>query len=842
MNYRLGFCSFGPTCEYRHVRRPIDELPAISELWMPDNAIEAKVKREIEKPGSTWRSLSCKNYHELGWCPFFDQCKYAHSDSERIMRGPTGIPIGGFDPKAKQRGATAMRKTDPNAPDVTSLNTQYETQNASLRSAGMPDLSTGPCKYLIMRSSDVSNLVMSLRRGEWIVTGKTGDRIAQALRGAAQQALPSETNPAGTTPSVYLFFSIINSKFFQGVARVRAQPRIWEGSISGTGGGGGVDAGVAIEGQLAPASGGLSVVPVEWLRTCELPFSRTKNLRNPLKDMKPIAMSSDCEELPVGLGRAMMVLSFTSAQVRVATDGPDQQAINTFHVLDAASETGGAQLSSEDYGADIVAAAAMPPGTYDTGDADEGPDDQRNFIAEAPPADAWTNPAVGEGLPRLLPAAPLILGTPASGPGPANHFIRGLLDGYLPPNTPPPSVICADTLLAPDKRVFLVALNNVLGPLTIGRGVLAASDDTETRGPDSRQARDLASIKAGTPIVCVNLHTRSIFGVFLARGPVVRELCPGLAPRMGARSFPMHIPVVCVAECRPLLEREFSPILRGMFPTHIGFLHPQPSHGLLAKLISTMPLPQQFVTAALLSQMNTTGAYPFLTSGPSEDAQQAAAAGEPHPIGSAGTPITVADAEAVLKAAGDVNVAPLPTLHPDLVAHLEAQAKGGPAGAGGVGGPPPGPPQFGGRGPPPPAHMHDGGGGGGYRQGGPPPQQQPGPGGYHQGPPQQQQYAQQQQGYGPGPGGFDDRRGQYGGGGGGRGGPDDQRGPPGQRFGSGPGGPGGGGPGGGACFKCGQPGHMARDCPNSPGPGQGGFNGGGGGGPGRNMKRGRDGR
>ncbi|XP_041999548.1 glycine-rich protein 2-like [Salvia splendens] len=84
-------------------------------------------------------------------------------------------------------------------------------------------------------------------------------------------------------------------------------------------------------------------------------------------------------------------------------------------------------------------------------------------------------------------------------------------------------------------------------------------------------------------------------------------------------------------------------------------------------------------------------------------------------------------------------------------------------------------------------------------------------------------------GYGGGRGGYNGGGGRdrgYGGGGGGYGGG-------GGGYGGGGGGYGGGGGGGSGCFKCGENGHMARECPTGGGGGGGGGRYGGGGGGGR---------
>ena len=271
-----------------------------------------------------------------------------------------------------------------------------------------------------------------------------------------------------------------------------------------------------------------------------------------------------------------------------------------------------------------------------------------DFVRDAPPAEAVCAP--GTGLPRLLAASPLIIGTPATGPGPADETVAMLLGGVLPPGTPARNglaTLAAIQLLMPDKRLFLCALNSISAPQVIGHGLLAASDDVETHGADSRSARDLAAVKAGTPIVCFNLHTRVLHGLFLARGPCVRDLVPALVPRMGHKTFPVQIPVVCIADTAPLPEAAVSAVRA--VPNHIGFFPPRESHDIIGQLLSSLPLPTQFETVALLRQMNLTGCFPFLT----------AADGAPAPIDPMGRPISVAAARAALAAAGPDSLPPV---------------------------------------------------------------------------------------------------------------------------------------------------------------------------------------
>jgi hypothetical protein len=733
LNFRLGFCSFGPLCEFKHVRRAPEDLPPISELFVPENPFLLKDKRESERPGAQWRTQICKVFMDHGWCPWFEQCRFAHSEAEvrryvmaaqaafqaqaqanaasaaaggnrpgmalppgsapgmpmqqqqqqqmmmarpgmvpprPAMAGAPGFPPGGGT-LGGGGGPVPIPAGDPNFPDAALLGRIAELESASLRSAGMPEMSAGSSRFFLVKSADLNNLLVSLRRGEWLTTAGVGERVGAALREAAQAAAAAAVAGGalgGGTPQVLLFFTILNSRYFQGVARVRAPPRPWEGQAAA--GYAAVPTGGASSSSSSLPSE-LSVIPVEWLRTCSLSFSRTKNLRNPLSTPAhlPACMHGDWAEFPHGVGRGLAVLSFKAEPERVNTE----DVAMTFQVVDPESEEARAMLAAEDFGPDISAKPPPPPQGSDgaqgqgggPGGAAGGPQVPvfPDFVREAAVADAVTPP--GDGLPRLLPASPLIVGTPKAGPGPANPFIRALLEGSLPPGSPPPSSIAADALLSPDKRLFIVLMNNMSGPLTILRGLVAASDEVDAKGPENMSARDLASIVPGTPIVAMNLHARCAAGVFLARGPAVKDLIPNLIPKMGFKTFDVHIPVVCVADAKPMPESVFGPILRG-FPSHIGPVGRAESHAILSRMIGTLPLPQQFLTAALLHQMVVTGAYPFLTD----------KAGVPTPLGPGGRPLGVDDARDILEAAGPDSL-PIPKVAPP---QQQQQGQGGQGG------------------------------------------------------------------------------------------------------------------------------------------------------------------
>ena len=170
LNYRLGFCSFGPICEFRHTQIVPDS--EISELWKPENSITERHRREIEKSGNTWRTSLCKFFAEnpgssSNWCPYFEQCKYAHNEVDLRRPGPQNfianqgavarnVAARGGPPQLQQQQQQQQQQVyppcDPNAPDVGTLNRAYEANLLALRAQGMPDLSgvSGCFKFFII--------------------------------------------------------------------------------------------------------------------------------------------------------------------------------------------------------------------------------------------------------------------------------------------------------------------------------------------------------------------------------------------------------------------------------------------------------------------------------------------------------------------------------------------------------------------------------------------------------------------------------------------------------------------------------------------------------------------
>ena len=715
INYRLGFCSFGAACEYRHARRPRSELPAISELWLAGGAVDLALIESAKRSaaaGVLWRVSMCKYMLEFKWCPWFDNCKYSHSERDRTQQAmaaarttaPARAPVG-----APAAGAGRPAPSLPLAPLLQTALSVYESVAASLRATeNMPDLSSARHKFFIVRASTALNLLQSLRTLEWLVTAQSGDLVAAALRSTAESADGSSGGGVGAG-SVFLFFSALNTKHIQGIARLKGPPRAWEGAAVT-----GVDAtGLADESRV-------TVLPIEWVRTCALPMLRTVNLHVPFGNggasSAPLpavsgAAERDVLELTPPLGRALTMLAYYAEYIRPPGETAPLAAGATFAVLDPLTNDARAALRGEDLGGDVVDAlrnkdvanrlsSLIPPPTANsaapianappafTGNRQDASsraniDPTANFTSHVPSVQPWATPGVG--CPRLTEAMQLLLGTPSTaGPGPVTPFIATLLEGRAPPNAPPPEHIAADAVLHMGRKVMLLATNNVSGPLTIARGVIVASDDSTRPGVGARKSViDLQSIAAGTPIVALNLHTRSLHGVFLARGPVVRDLIPDLLPaKMSAgRVFPMHIPIMVLAEPAPLPESVFGAFFgpRGI-PGHIGYLEPQQGRDVICAMLATLEPSLLAKVAGLSQQMCRTGAFPW-------NCDQSGAS---VPLGPGGTPVAVSTIEPFMSEAPlMVMVAPPAAQQPIAPAPgSPPPAIPSPGGGGGRGGPP----------------------------------------------------------------------------------------------------------------------------------------------------------
>jgi hypothetical protein len=99
VNFRLGFCSFGSMCKFRHVKLSSEQLPPVSELFLKSYIGDERVRTREMTNSSTWRVKECPEFSgPTGWCPFFDQCNFAHGETE----------LRHWRPKVRARSLAAM--------------------------------------------------------------------------------------------------------------------------------------------------------------------------------------------------------------------------------------------------------------------------------------------------------------------------------------------------------------------------------------------------------------------------------------------------------------------------------------------------------------------------------------------------------------------------------------------------------------------------------------------------------------------------------------------------------------------------------------------------------------
>lgn len=680
LNYRLGFCSFGPMCEYRHVRIPAEKLPKISELWKPDNPIALRVRRELAKPGSTWRSKLCENMNKYQWCPYFDQCRYAHSKYDinnyyvrEHRTTPTTITASMEQQSPDSSGMIQASKLlqratvsaipggpgygTPESPSLPMINLYIEQEAASLASQGLPP-ADGPVAYYFVRAASGGELLHSVQSQRWLISSSLCQPIVNSLR-------------EGLT--VYMFLSVVGSKHVQGCAKVTGEPYPWEGSKS---------SGLTIQGAefplLVSLPGGILSLPLQWIRTCALPFSRLAYLRVPGFPRSPPVpclngvLGTSVVSLRPDIGRAVFAMTLAAPKVNPTKAANAATVIRLLDGRDAPSI-----LSSEDLGKEVqeAVAAQVAFSTQGAGDPQDSMMGKPHpefvtapknslipFSSVAHSVPAFAPPVLG--LPRLSDAYYLLFGFPGRTPGPANPIIAALLSGTMPHTPATLAYLITDALLSDGRSAFLAAYNTISGPLQLRKGVIAAPDESgkNIAGAD-KTTRDLSTVRAGTPIVAFNLHNDTLHGIYLSRGPPVYNLIPNLLPKMGSsnRTFLQHIPILTVAEPPTITRAQMATYLcTPKTPTYIGFMPPDDSKNVVAAMLQLLPLPELYKTAALVLQMTATNAFPFLT----DDR------GTPCPLGPRGVPISVPTAEAVL-ALGIAD----DTLRPDIYESLPQNVK-----------------------------------------------------------------------------------------------------------------------------------------------------------------------
>lgn len=214
--YRLGFCKFGPMCRSRHDRLPRESLPDVLPDWFLD-------------------ALLLNSYLIPRW--------------EDVSRAKNG-----------SSGSLALMPVGP------------ETEQGTV--PGLPPPIHGKCRYYIMRSMNVRNVLISVAKGIWATSHGNSQRLRQSFR---------------DVDHVILIFAATESRNFLGYAKMlcepddRLLPGIW-GDMSN---------------RLSPN------FRVQWIKQCSESMNKADHIKNPNNENLPVRRSRDGQDLTSSAGEVL---------------------------------------------------------------------------------------------------------------------------------------------------------------------------------------------------------------------------------------------------------------------------------------------------------------------------------------------------------------------------------------------------------------------------------------------------------------------------------------------------------------------------------------------------------
>lgn len=472
----------------------------------------------------------------------------------------------------------------------------------------LPDktLPQGAARYFTLRALGAGDLKLSLKRGEWPILPELALKVIQAFQ---------------TGAAVFLFFSIIGSQHYQGVAQVHGMPvplstPAQREAMIGA-------AGLASLPPAPDAPAPLFSLPVQWLHTCGLPFAATAGLRNCLDPLLPTRPGSvvggsavagrpaalpkkDATELDEDLGRVLMLLMYKQPAVAVDYSSLPDSAV--FSVLDSFSGEGMLRLQEEGRNPGSAEMAAMVAAQNAAVDA---------ALSGGPGGGRRDGAGAGGPLPGQLPAmlqlpdvgAALAAGAPlpaspaaaAVGGAEAAAELQALLSGKLPAGVPPgvDAATLAANAFVRGQPGWLFACNSQTELRVLQTGIFAAEDELA-------QAM-LAAVHPGTPIILLNVHSRSVHGLFLARTRPVRDLVPGIFPPMGMikKVFPWQVQCMRVCGPPPMPNEAFAPFI-GQKPVP-GVVPPAAIYHLSLNMLRRLPEAECCKLAGYLRLMESGG-------------------------------------------------------------------------------------------------------------------------------------------------------------------------------------------------------------------------------------------
>ncbi len=264
-----------------------------------------------ERPYNFKTSL-CKHWQDTGSCPFGVKCHFAHGsnemkkfrqeDRERQARGAmevamaaaedTEVDLAGKTAAGGHAGTGQLAADDLQTPAPVGLLDLSEEELFSLGEDYLPFSMERNIKFFILKSANYENLAASASHGKWIV----------------RQFLVPALNDAFTScDGVILFFSVVNSRQFQGIASMKSEILI-------LGSEGGAECNDPSKMDLS------AEFAVEWLRICEVPFEQMGDLRNPLDDNAPLIRSLDGQEVERKTGILASLVMCNSDEVSLPSE------------------------------------------------------------------------------------------------------------------------------------------------------------------------------------------------------------------------------------------------------------------------------------------------------------------------------------------------------------------------------------------------------------------------------------------------------------------------------------------------------------------------------------------
>jgi hypothetical protein len=164
--YRQGFCTRGPECKLRHVKRRPDELPDVGNFdqcvggvtagGTVSAAVGAKLKRSNAQ-NENYKSTICTHWLAKGSCHFNEDCHFAHGEEQinDINQAPDAADsLNIYDPTRFDLSA------DPVVP------WEKEARVA----------------YFMFQAPDLMALSTSIRRGVWQISTRLAPEVNAALK------------------------------------------------------------------------------------------------------------------------------------------------------------------------------------------------------------------------------------------------------------------------------------------------------------------------------------------------------------------------------------------------------------------------------------------------------------------------------------------------------------------------------------------------------------------------------------------------------------------------------------------------------------------------------------